>query len=1564
MASYSWILGSGDWNNPGKWTPTGGPPKSTDSAAIAATGASYTITVDTPDAANSLTLSSSSATLNDTASLTIGGALALSAGALNVNSAGVLTANGLLSLSGGSLNVNSGATAASLTQTGGTIGGTGKLTISGAATFSGSAFGTQTGTGTTLLKGVTTDSGFILLEGGRVLENAGTFNVSSSQIVAEGGTIKNDAGATFDFQSASTLFNDGGTNAFANAGTLEGTLPTGIANVEISVTNTGTIAAKTGTLELSGGGSSTGAITAASGATVNFGGGTFTLSGGSYSASGTTGVSGGTTNFTGAAIPNLGALDVTGGTIALGSSGATASSLKQTGGTVGGAGKLTVSGAATFSGGAFGTQTGTGTTLLKGVTTDSGFILLEGGRVLENAGTFNVSSSETVAEGGTIKNDAGATFDFQSASTLVNDGGTNAFANAGTLEGTLPTTGTANVEISVTNTGTIAAKTGTLELSGGGSSTGAITAASGATLDFGGGTFTLSGGSYSASGTTEISGGTTNFTGAAIPSLGSLDVTGGTIALGSSGATASSLKQTGGTVGGAGKLTVSGAATFSGSANEIQTGTGTTLLKGVTSDSGVIVLAGGRVLENAGTFNVSSSETVAEGGTIKNDAGATFDFQSASTLVNDGGTNAFANAGTLEGTLPTTGTANVEISVTNTGTIAAKTGTLELSGGGSSTGAITAASGATLDFGGGTFTLSGGSISGAGVLQLSGGTLATTTNILIGSSFAQTGGTISGSNELTISGAATFGGSSFGTQTGTGTTLLKGVTTDSGFILLEGGRVLENAGTFNVSSSEIVAEGGTIKNDAGATFDFQSASTLVNDGGTNAFANAGTLEGTLPTTGTANVEISVTNTGTIAAKTGTLELSGGGSSTGAITAASGATLDFGGGTFTLSGGSISGAGVLQLSGGTLATTTNILIGSSFAQTGGTISGSNELTISGAATFGGSSFGTQTGTGTTLLKGTTTDSGFILLEGGRVLENAGTFNVSSSETIAEGGTIKNDAGATFDFQSASTLVKDGGTNAFANAGTLEGTLPTGTADIEISVTNTGTIAAKTGMLELSGGMTNLTGSTLTGGAYSVSAGSVLVIENSAAIVNDNANISLIGAGSTIQSLVAGEQQSFDTTLRTIGTTGQLHLLAGRSLTTSGAPISDNGLIELGGGALTVTGAGSSLTIGTAGKLLGAGVINATTLANSGLIEASGGTLSLTNAVSGAGAAQIDAHADLVLSSTTATTNAVKFSGAGATLTLDHLSGLTGAISGFGLDDTIGLVGITANGASVNGSNQLVVTENGTIVATLQLSGDNSGFFFLSQPVSGGTDVISLPIPATVADYLADASLYDKIPGGFSIADTAVNVSTSLNQLSDSRINAIKISDNGAVKVSVAQLSSDATTIAKLADANGTPYQLAISDTAANVTAALATLPADVGHIASVTSTSGIVTVSEATWAADRTILDKVVGGFAISDSLPNVVSNLSALDGDTHVASIAATSGSATLASGVTIAAPAFSLAGSGTTLTVSENLSYTGKFSVGAGSVVSVSTGDKLTLSGTAALSGALAGAGVLATVA
>jgi len=92
-----------------------------------------------------------------------------------------------------------------------------------------------------------------------------------------------------------------------------------------------------------------------------------------------------------------------------------------------------------------------------------------------------------------------------------------------------------------------------------------------------------------------------------------------------------------------------------------------------------------------------------------------------------------------------------------------------------------------------------------------------------------------------------------------------------------------------------------------------------------------------------------------------------------------------------------------------------------------------------------------------------------------------------------------------------------------------------------------------------------------------------------------------------------------------------------------------------------------------------------------------------------------------------------------------------------------------------------------------------------------------------------------------------------------------------------------------------------------------------------------------------------------------VAGLSTLNADSHVASITVTSGSATLSGGVGVSAPSFAETGSGTSLTVSENLGYAWAFSQGAGSKLSISSADTLSLSGTANLSGTTSGLGTLA---
>ena len=208
----------------------------------------------------------------------------------------------------------------------------------------------------------------------------------------------------------------------------------------------------------------------------------------------------------------------------------------------------------------------------------------------------------------------------------------------------------------------------------------------------------------------------------------------------------------------------------------------------------------------------------------------------------------------------------------------------------------------------------------------------------------------------------------------------------------------------------------------------------------------------------------------------------------------------------------------------------------------------------------------------------------------------------------------------------------------------------------------------------------------------------------------------------------------------------------------------------------------------------------------------------------------------------------------------------------------------------------------------------------------------PIVVSAATFLADQSALDKIVGGFAISDTADVIVANLDQLNDPNISAITISDNGQISASVAQLTTDATAIGDLQNANGSPVLLAINDTAGDVQTGLSTLVQDTGEIGSITTSYGPIVVSAATFLADQSTLDKIVGGFDVSDAAANLVADLSALNADSDVDAITADIGDATLSGGAGVNAPNFSELGWGTSLTVSEALAYAGAFSQGSGS--------------------------------
>ena len=100
-----------------------GPPTATDTATISATGPSYTVTIDTADAAKSLSESSASATVNDDGSLTLSRTFTLSAGTFILGQGGTLS-GGTTKLAGGTF-VCDGGTLSSVTYDG-------RLDLSGA----------------------------------------------------------------------------------------------------------------------------------------------------------------------------------------------------------------------------------------------------------------------------------------------------------------------------------------------------------------------------------------------------------------------------------------------------------------------------------------------------------------------------------------------------------------------------------------------------------------------------------------------------------------------------------------------------------------------------------------------------------------------------------------------------------------------------------------------------------------------------------------------------------------------------------------------------------------------------------------------------------------------------------------------------------------------------------------------------------------------------------------------------------------------------------------------------------------------------------------------------------------------------------------------------------------------------------------------------------------------------------------------------------------------------------------------------------------------------------------
>ncbi|HEX4860635.1 MAG TPA: bluetail domain-containing putative surface protein, partial [Rhizomicrobium sp.] len=179
----------------------------------------------------------------------------------------------------------------------------------------------------------------------------------------------------------------------------------------------------------------------------------------------------------------------------------------------------------------------------------------------------------------------------------------------------------------------------------------------------------------------------------------------------------------------------------------------------------------------------------------------------------------------------------------------------------------------------------------------------------------------------------------------------------------------------------------------------------------------------------------------------------------------------------------------------------------------------------------------------------------------------------------------------------------------------------------------------------------------------------------------------------------------------------------------------------------------------------------------------------------------------------------------------------------------------------------------------------------------TNEVTLLAAQIAADATALAELYvanGSALANVKVADTAAGISAAFDTLNGSaQVNKIVVTNSAGheVTISVAQVGADTTAISELFNADGTtPAHVAVSDTAANISAALAALNGNthVDHIIISDSASLTLTVSQL--VNDTTALGEIVGPYTVivSDTGAHISANLDALEANPSVTQVIVT----------------------------------------------------------------------------
>jgi hypothetical protein len=785
--------------------------------------------------------------------------------------------NGALLITNGRVTVTGLSQIGGLTVRGGTLANTGALSVTGALTLSSGSIdgaGRTAALGGILINGAFTLSDQQLNSSGRTLwTGAGSF------LLADGAVFNNLPGALFEARG-SAMIGVNGSGRFANAGTFR-RLGAGTTTVRPAFDNSGAVEVQSGTLDLNGGGISSGTFSGAAGTTLVLGW-KHTFSASSSVDFPNVSFTLGTATIDGAFRASESA-DISG--TALFNSAATLAAVSlRGGGLIDGSGTLTIAGPLSWSGGS---MRGAGKTVARGGIAISGGVGLS--RVLENYGTAVWSGTGWIsATGGALNNMPGALFEVRSDAVFANGAGSQAvFNNAGTFRKTAGA-GATTLSGAFNNSGAVEVLTGTLVVGFGGTSGGSFTGAPGTTLTLGtpnsnANTITLGPGSsvdfpdvrFEAGATTiagayradrsTIQGNTrVTFSGPGGSLGGLLRLPAGRAVISTAApARLGALELAGGTLEGSAAVEVSGPIIWSAGFME---GTGRTVARGGIAMSGITGLRD-RPLDSyaASTWASGGTFTLADAAVFTLKPGATFDVQGDSRVLNGVGSMRFVNAGTLRKSAGA-GELSLGVRFENSGAVEIQSGTLKLAFGGDSSGSFTGAPGTSLSFEGQTHTLLAGSsvdvarlavkygvvnVEGAlrvrettvaqgngrptlnirpgATLHALGETLSVEGGLVnlgagpavgVGSFTLASGGVLTGTRDLTVTQSLTWTG---GTLGGAGRTVSNGtlaIDSSSGSRHDMAGRRLENNGAASWNGRYLhMYEGAVLQNNAAGTFD-------------------------------------------------------------------------------------------------------------------------------------------------------------------------------------------------------------------------------------------------------------------------------------------------------------------------------------------------------------------------------------------------------------------------------------------------------------------------------------------------------------------------------------------------------------------------------------------------------------------------------------------------------------------------------------------------------------------------------------------------------------------------